>query len=659
MPKAKTNGQKMCGIAGYYSFAAGHDRAAMTATGIAMHKSLAHRGPDSSDIWLDPELPLMLAHRRLAIHDLSPDGAQPMASSSGRYMIVYNGELYNFRELQSELQQAGVAFRTKCDTEILLAAIEHWGLNQSLQKFNGQFAIALWDRQTRQLHFIRDRFGKKPLYIGWAGRNLVFASELKAFHAHPDFTPELDRNVLALYMRFGHTVAPHAIYKNVWQLVPAGRLSLDLEKLETGAELSSRMEQYWSLRRAAEDAHLHPIRDDEETIIRDFKEKLSTCVRQRMDCDVPFGSFLSGGIDSSLVTAMMQQHSLRPVQTYSIGFDEKGYDESTQAAAIAKHLGTQHHEFRVSAGDAMNVIPQLADIYDEPFADASQIPTYLISKLARSHVTVALTGDGGDEILGGYQRHTVVPPLWNRVGWMPSAFRKTAANFMLRIPQHTYDSLKPDYPQFGRRMHRLAQVISAQDTKTLYAQLLQVWPESAQVVKGASLPATALDDPAQWPSGLSLAEKLIYADLLSYRPHDLMVKSDRASMAVALEARAPLMDYQLCEYAFRLPMEMKIRGGQGKWLLRKLLESYMPRELFDRPKAGFNVPVDQWLKGPLKGWANDLLSLDRLKNQNILDADMVRGRWIEFLAGRGGHANASDIWSVLMFQTWHDRWMGK
>ena len=647
----------MCGIAGFYSPHRASDRRDMAAVGAAMHKAIAHRGPDSFDVWQDPHHPLVLSHRRLAIHDLSADGAQPMASPSGRYMIAYNGEIYNYRELRAELETRGQVFKTKCDTEILLAAFDHYGIESTLQKINGMFAIALWDRKDKQLHFMRDRFGKKPVYVGWAGKTLLFASELKAFHAHPDFTPELDRNVVSLYMRFGYVCAPHAIFKNVWQILPAGRLTLDLPSLQPGDNLASRMSSYWSLREVVEKGQSNPVREDEQAMVATFREKLALAVKQRMDCDVPFGSFLSGGIDSSLVTAMMQGHSTRPVQTYSIGFDEGGYDESGAAAQVAAHLGTDHREFRVGSQDALDLIPSLADMFDEPFADSSQIPTHLVSKLARQYVTVALTGDGGDEILGGYQRHTHVPALWNKISWMPSAVRRTVGNIALRIPQDSYDRMRPSYPQFGRRVHRMAQVVAQGDTQSLYTSLLQVWPENEQVVPGASMPLIPLDDPAQWPSGLSLAEKLIYADTLSYRPNDLMVKADRASMAVALEARAPLMDYELCEYSWRLPHEMKIRGLEGKWLLRKLLEKYVPREMFDRPKAGFNVPLHQWLKGPLKSWGDALLDRDRLKKQNLLNADIVANRWQDFQAGRGGHANATDLWTALMFQSWHDRWM--
>lgn len=646
----------MCGIAGFFSVGGGRGRPEMQGIGTAMNRAIAHRGPDANDVWQDPDMPLVLAQGRLAIIDLSERGLQPMPSHTGRYMIVYNGEVYNFRSLMTQLEAIGHRFKGHSDTEVLLTAIEQWGLNQALQKINGMFAFALWDRAEKTLHLVRDRFGKKPLYIGWAGKTLLFASELKAFHAHPDFVPDLDRNVLLQYMRFGYVCAPHAIFKNVWQLLPGGRISFHLPTVQPGWDLSKAMEPYWSLPRVVEDAKAHPVKADEAAILAEFEEKLSRAVASRMVSDVPLGAFLSGGIDSSTVVALMQQNASQPVKTFSIGFDDDAYDESKAAASVAAHLHTDHHEFRVSAQDALDVVPALPDMFDEPFADASQIPTYLISALAKNHVTVALTGDGGDEILGGYQRHTHIPALWNKISWMPSSVRRAAGRIVLNIPQSAYDKINPAYPQFGRRIHRMGQVVAQGDTQSLYTALLQVWPEEG-VVPGAAKVMTPLDDPAMWPQGLSLAEKMIYADTLSYRPNDLMVKTDRAAMAVALEARAPLMDYELCEYSWRLPMNMKIRGLEGKWLLRRVLEKHVPKSLWDRPKSGFNAPLHQWLKGPLKAWGADLLSLERLRKQNILNADMVAQRWTDFQNGRGGHANATDLWAALMFQAWHDRWM--
>ncbi|PZO87195.1 MAG: asparagine synthase (glutamine-hydrolyzing) [Micavibrio aeruginosavorus] len=647
----------MCGIAGFFNIKGGQDRQGMAAAGSAMNRAIAHRGPDSNDVWQDPDLPLVIAQGRLAIIDLSVKGLQPMPSHSGRYMIVYNGEVYNFPDLMAQLEGLGHSFNGHSDTEVLLTAIEQWGLNQALQKINGMFAFALWDRQEKQLHLVRDRFGKKPLYVGWSGGAMLFASELKAFHAYPDFTPELNRDTLALYMRFGYVCAPQSIYRNVWQLLPGGRISLHLPTLAHGGDLSKIMERYWSLPRIVEDARAHPVRTGEQDMMDEFERKLSKAVAQRMVSDVPLGAFLSGGIDSSIVVALMQQNATAPVKTFSIGFREDGYDESAYAAKIAAHLGTDHHEFIVGADDAMGVIPKLPDMFDEPFADFSQIPTHMIAAMAKKHVTVALTGDGGDEILGGYQRHTHIPALWNKLGWMPAAAREKAGALLRKIPQQTFDRLNPAYPQFGRRIHRAAQVMAARDAKDLYRSLVELWPVETGLVKGASMPLIPLDDPALWPPGLNLSEEMIYADTLSYRPDDLMVKTDRAAMAVALETRAPLMDYELCEYSWRLPHDMKIRGLEGKWLLRRLLERHVPRAMFDRPKTGFGIPLAQWLKGPLKGWASDLLSPDRIRAQGLLDETLVTARWKDFLDGRAANANANDIWAVLMFQSWHDRWM--
>lgn len=645
----------MCGIAGFFGKAPG-DRRELHAQGEAMQQALAHRGPDDYGIWQDPDMPLVLAQRRLAIIDLSPDGHQPMASHSGRYVVVFNGEIYNYRELQADLIAAGHQFKSRSDTEVMLTAFEHWGLNQALQKLSGMFAFVLWDRETRQLHFARDRFGKKPLYIGWGLKSLLFASELKAFHAHPDFRPSINRDALTLYMRYGYVCAPYSIYEDVWQLLPGARLTLNLDSLAVGSDLAARMEPYWNLRRVAEEARAHPNRKSESEIVTEFEGLLKGAVGQRMISDVPLGAFLSGGIDSSLVVAMMQQNALQPVKTFSIGFDEAGYNEAAYAARIAAHLGTDHKEFYVTGQEALEVIPKLPDIYDEPFADSSQIPTYLVSKLARQHVTVVLTGDGGDEILGGYQRHTHVPPMWNKIGWIPKGLRGMAGAAIRSVPTGVYDMLNPGYPQFGRKIHRLAHLASRQSPTEVYEYLVGAWPNPEALVPGGKLPVIPLTDPQWMPEGLSFAESMIYGDTLSYRPNDLMVKVDRAGMAVALEARAPLMDHALCEYAWRLPMNMKIRGLTGKWLLREVLKKHVPQPLFDRPKMGFGFPVNEWLRGPLKEWGGDLLARDRLKVQGWLNADLVAKTWDDHQKGITVDANATHLWAVLMFQAWRDRW---
>lgn len=622
-----------------------------------MQNALAHRGPDDYGLWQDPDLPLTLAQRRLAIIDLSADGHQPMASHTGRYVTVFNGEIYNYREIRAELEAKGYPFKGRSDTEVMLGAFEQWGVNQGLQKLAGMFALVLWDRDKRQIHFIRDRFGKKPLYVGWGRNALIFASELKAFHAHPDFDARMDRDALTLYMRYGYVCAPYSIFKGVWQILPGARLTLDLEGLKPGMDLAARMEPYWNLPQIVEERRAHINRKSEAEIIAEFESLLQTAVSQRMISDVPLGAFLSGGIDSSTIVALMQNASAQPVKTFSIGFEEAGYDESAHAAKVAAHLGTDHREFYVTGQDALDVIPKLPDIYDEPFADSSQIPTFLVSELARPHVTVVLTGDGGDEILGGYQRHTHIPAVWKKISWLPSPLRAMAGSLAHKIPEETYDRMRPDYPQFGRRMHRLSELVAMKNAREVYNFLAGAWLNPEDVVIGGHMPMIPMNDPAWQPRGLNFAESMIYYDTLSYRPNDLMVKTDRAGMAVALEARAPLMDHRLCEYSWSLPMNMKIRGMTGKWLLRQVLKKHVPTALFDRPKMGFGIPVNQWLRGPLREWGGDLLSANKIRAQGFLNADLVTKAWDDHQKGVVVNANATHLWATLMFQAWYDRWM--
>ena len=629
----------------------------MQATGTAMHQALAHRGPDDNGIWQDADAPVLLAHRRLSIIDLSADGHQPMQSGTGRYVVVYNGEIYNYLELRLELEALGRTFKSRSDTEVMLTAFEQWGFEEGLKKLAGMFALALWDKQTKTLHFARDRFGKKPLYIGWAGTTLLFASELKAFFVHPDFTPNVSRESIALFMHYGYMCAPHSIYQNVWQLLPASSLSIPMADMRPGADLTHKMAPYWFLPDVVNENKSKIWTLSEQDLITEFEARLESNVDQRMISDVPLGAFLSGGIDSSTIVALMQKNSENKVKTFSIGFQEQAYNEAVYAKDIAAHLGTDHTEFYVTPQDALNVIPKLPDIYDEPFADSSQIPTYLISKLARDHVTVVLTGDGGDEILGGYQRHTHIPDLWSKIGWIPRPARYATSAIAGGLPAAFWDKLNPSYPQFGRRMKRLIHLIGLKDARAVYDYLMAAWPDTNALLPGTKLPSIPLTESSWQPSSLSFAEKMIYGDTLSYRPNDLMVKTDRASMAVALEARAPLMDHSLCELSWHLPMSMKIRGRTGKWILRQVLKKYVPDRLIDRPKMGFGVPVDDWLRGPLKGWAGDLLSEQRLKSQGIFDAKTVAKAWETHQKGQTEYGGAPHIWALLMFQAWHDRWM--
>jgi len=644
----------MCGITGFFETKQKRDRPAIQAAGHAMNTALSKRGPDDEGSWQDPKLPLFLGHRRLSVIDLSADGHQPMESATGRFILTYNGEIYNFQALSAELKDLGAKFRGRSDTEVMLAACEHWGVNRALQKLNGMFAFALWDREMGQLHLVRDRMGKKPLYVGWAGGSLVFGSELKALHAHPDFKAQVNRNALALYMRYACVPAPFSIYEGVWQLPAGCRMALDLRALGPGENLASRIEPYWHHPRVVEEARQHAKSLSDEEALAGFEDLLGRAVRERMVSDVPLGAFLSGGIDSSAIVALMQQNAPRPVKTFCIGFAEQGFDEAVYAKKIARHLGTDHHQLYVTPQDALSVIPRLPEIYDEPFADVSQIPTYLVSRFARRQVTVALSGDGGDELCGGYLRHYAAPDLWKRVGWLPPALRGGMARGIRAVGASRWSRLVPQHPQFGERIHKIAELLPLAGPEEIYRHLVSQWPEPQAVVIGGQEPQIPLLDPAWQPKGLGFAERMMYGDALSYLPNDVLTKVDRAGMAVSLEARAPLLDYNLFEYVWTLPPEMRVRNGQGKWLLRRVLSRYVPAELFERPKQGFTVPIGEWLRGSLKDWAEDLLGEKRLADEGWLNPAPVRVAWEEHLQGRGRHAHK--LWTVLMFQSWHERW---
>ncbi len=644
----------MCGILGFFDGKNSLTRDAARQAGAAMIQTMAHRGPDDEGIWHDPAAPMLLAHRRLSILDLSPLGHQPMESATGRYVITFNGEIYNFQDLQKDLEKTGAKFRGRSDTEVMLAGFEQWGLNLTLQKIDGMFAFGVWDRMDRTLHLVRDRLGKKPLYIGWAGPTVMFASELKAFRKHPLFKPAVNRDSLALYMRYACVPAPYSIYKGVWQLPAGCRMVLDMKKYAEGADLRPLMEPYWHHARVVEAAkNAAPVSGDEEAI-KAFEDLLKDCVRERMISDVPLGALLSGGLDSSVVVAMMQQQSSRPVKTYTIGFREKGFDEAGAARAVAKHLGTEHHEMYVGPNEALDLIPRLPDIYDEPFSDESQIPTYIVSRFARQEVTVALSGDGGDELLGGYVRHVEGDRMWRHIGWMPGFARKGAGHAIRMLGPDIWNMLNPKSPRFGERLHKGAELLLAEGFDDVYKSLASRWSQPAKLVGRNYEMPIPLTDPDWKPQGLDFAERLMYADALSYLPNDILVKVDRASMAVGLECRAPLLDYRLFEYAWRLPLRMKIRDGKGKWLLRQVLSRYMPPELYERPKQGFSVPVGTWLTGTLRDWAADLLDEGKLKRQGYLNAPMITAEWKAFLKGRTN--NSYRLWTVLMFQAWLQRW---
>lgn len=639
----------MCGIVGYWG-----GSYVDAAVAERMADRIASRGPDDYGVWIDDGAGLALAHRRLAILDLSPAGHQPMTSPCGRYVLVYNGEIYNHPDLRRELEAEGGQFdwRGHSDTETLLAAIRHWGLEGALQRLNGMFAFALWDTRDRTLFLARDRMGEKPLYYGRAGDTLLFASELKALTAHPDWRGEVNRDALALYMRHNYVPAPWSIYRGLAKLPPAHFVVIR----DGGAQIGE-PQCYWDLGAVAERGALS-AGGDAEALIDALDDLLRDAVGRRMAADVPLGAFLSGGFDSTTVAALMQAQSDRPVKTFSIGFNEAAYNEAVHAKAVARHLGTDHTELYVTPEEAMAVIPRLPAIYDEPFADSSQIPTFLVSQLARRHVTVSLSGDGGDELFCGYNRYVLGYSVWQKLRVLPPSVRRGLARVINHAPGQTLDAAQRLLPRRLRvanladRLPKLAEVLAHRDGEAFYRQLVSHWKDPARVVLGASEPETLLSRKDRLPGLPDLRERMMYLDMMSYLPDDILTKVDRASMAVSLEARVPLLDHRLVEFAWKVPTGYKYLHGQGKWLLRQVLYRYVPRHLMERPKMGFGVPIEQWLRGPLRDWAEALLDERRLREEGFFDPAPIRRMWSEHLSGK--RRWQYHLWDVLMFQAWLD-----
>lgn len=642
----------MCGLAGFLAPKAGWGEDRLNAIARAMSGAIVHRGPDDSGVWSDPGKGYAVAHRRLSIIDLSAAGHQPMHSRSGRYVLAYNGEVYNYEDLRSALDAAGGGgeWRGHSDTEVLLAGIELWGLAETLRRATGMFALALWDRESGTLSLARDRLGEKPLYYGWQGagegRAFLFGSEPKSFRQHPAFAGEIDRGALTLLMRHGYVPAPHSIYQGIAKLQPGTILTLSASQPEP------RIEAYWSLIDAARNGQAAPFAGSPQEAVDRLEQLATASVRRQMVSDVPLGAFLSGGVDSSTVVALMQSVSSQPVKTFTIGFDERGFDEAQYAKAVAAHLGTDHHELYVRPEDAQQVIPLLPQFYCEPFADSSQIPTYLVSKLARSEVTVSLSGDAGDELFAGYNRYTMTRRLWSRISVLPRPLRHVAAGAIGAVPPGLLNrfgsALSVDL--LGDKLHKGAGVLDSASVAELYLRLISSETQPADWVKGGQEPATFVAGNRPDLGSLDPVSEMMALDAISYLPDDILVKVDRASMAVSLESRVPFLDHELVEFAWTLPLAYKIRDGQSKWPLRQVLYRHVPRELIERPKMGFGVPVGEWLRGPLRDWAEALLDAGRLEREGYWQPARVRQAWEQHLSGQRNFT--AKLWPVLMFQAW-------
>jgi asparagine synthase (glutamine-hydrolysing) len=662
----------MCGLTGFWRTVNGNTELELKSLTMKMADALQHRGPDDAGVWADAYEGLALGHRRLAILDLTPAGHQPMMSVSGRYVIAFNGEIYNHTTLRSELDSCGASpsWRGNSDTETLLAAFELWGVEKALQRCVGMFAFALWDQKTRALTLGRDRFGEKPLYYGWVGhgrdRAFAFSSELKALKVYPGFTATVCRESLIQYLRFLYVPAPRSIYSGIYKLEPGCLLTVvgkppfesPRQPLRPGLVHGSvKVERWWSLARAVEVGANNPLTDEAEALLL-LEDQLTHTISMQSLADVPLGAFLSGGVDSSTIVALMQRRSSRAIKTFTIGFDEPIFNEASHALAVARYLHTDHHELHVTAQMAQNLIPRLPDIYDEPFADSSQIPTFFVCQAARQHVTVALSGDAGDELFGGYNRYFWGPRLWSVIGRWPYAARQALSGVLAAMPAQGLNILSRPLGMVrpGDKLRKLAGALhNTHSADDLYRNLVSEWNDPAELVlsiygQRINEPGSLIDDPLPAFGAEAEGLRMMYRDASSYLPDDILCKVDRAAMSCSLETRVPFLDHRVVELAWRLPFGMKVKGNISKWALRQILYNYVPRELIERPKAGFAVPVGQWIRGPLRDWAEELLNEQELHKQGYLNPTPIRQRWAEHLSGRKEHTQS--LWAVLMFQAW-------
>lgn len=642
----------MCGITGFID---GHLRKEESESIIrAMTDTLRHRGPDGEGYWSEDNTGLHLGHRRLAILDLSEAGKQPMMSGSQRYVVTYNGEIYNAPELRDELIDIGHRFKGHCDTEVLVEALDRWGLGNTLTRLSGMFAMAVFDREERSLHLVRDRFGKKPLYYGWTPERLIFGSELKALRANPRLHVTLDPDAIGMYFRYLCVPSPWSIYKEVSKVPPASVVTFDATELKR----EPRVTEFWSAREEFNRSDKAAFSGNLDEAVEALSAVLKAAVSKRMIADVPLGAFLSGGIDSSLVVALMQEASERPVKTFTVGFEDPALNEAEYAKAIAHHLGTDHTEIYVTSKEALDVVPSLPTMYDEPFADSSQIPTYLISKLARSQLKVALSGDGGDELFGGYNRHLIAHRYFRTIGRTPAGVRRLLGRSALAIPEAAWDRALRALPflgpkgvrsgDVGYKAHKFARVLSSSDSASLHLSLASVWKDPSELVHGWKNPPDPLQENDKWPSAADPVKRMMFLDAMTYLPNDVLAKVDRASMATSLEVRNPFLDPEVASLAWSFPRRLNFSRNQGKLVPRHVLVRYLMPEHIDRPKQGFGVPLAAWLRGPLRGWGEEMLGSKRLAA--FVDSKGAMEAWTSHQSRKRNLEH--HLWALLMLSAW-------